>query len=294
MAENNSPQFCNFAFSDNQFCFLLKEIYTRTLTGFVFIVAVIGSVLLHPLVFFILFSAVTYLGLQEFLKLSPVESSPQNNRVYFAGGMLVYFLTALMGLGYIHLQFAYLLLMVFFLVFVFELFRKDEDSRQRIGTWFTGFVYIALPFGLMNSLFVTGNLEGFRTDILIGLFIIIWTSDVFAYLVGSRLGKHKLFERISPKKTWEGSLGGLLFALLAAYILSLFYTLFSLTEWMILAVIIVLTGALGDLIESMLKRQAGLKDSGTLFPGHGGVLDRFDAVMFATPFVFVYVNLISL
>ncbi|MCF6171080.1 MAG: phosphatidate cytidylyltransferase [Bacteroidales bacterium] len=271
----------------------MKEIYTRSLTGFFFIVAVIGSILLHPLAFFIVFSGFTYVALLEFLKLSGVGDGPEKNRAYFASGMLVYFLTALMGLGYLDLQFAYFLLLVFFFTFVFELFRKQNTSRKRVGAWFTGFVYIAIPFGLMNSLFVTGNVEGFRTDILIGLFVIIWTSDVFAYLVGSWLGKHKLFERISPKKSWEGSIGGLLFALLAGYILSLFFHHFSLANWLTLTVIIVVAGALGDLIESMFKRQAGEKDSGSLFPGHGGVLDRFDAVMFATPFVFVYVNLIS-
>ena len=198
-----------------------------------------------------------------------------------------------MGLGYLDLRFAYIILLIFFLTFIIELFRKHNASRERIGTWFMGFIYIALPFGLMNSLFVTGNIEGFRTDILIGLFIIIWSSDVFAYLVGSWIGKHKLFERISPKKSWEGSIGGLVFALLAAYILSLIYPNLTLPEWFTFAVIVVVTGALGDLIESMLKRQAGVKDSGTLLPGHGGVLDRFDAVIFATPFVFVYINLIS-
>lgn len=271
----------------------MKEIYIRTLTGIFFIVAIIGSILLHPLAFFIVFSAFTYVGLAEFLKLSTVNDGPEKNKVYFASGMLIYFLTSLMGLGYLDLRFAYFLLLIFFLVFVFELFRKKDASSQRIGTWFTGFIYIALPFGLMNSLFVTGNIESFRTDILISMFIIIWSSDVFAYLVGSWIGKHKLFARISPKKSWEGSIGGLVFALLSAYILSQIFHQLTLTQWLLFAIIVVLSGALGDLIESMLKRQAGVKDSGTLLPGHGGVLDRFDAVLFATPFVFVYVNLIS-
>ena len=271
----------------------MKEIYIRTLTGIFFIVAVIGSILVHPLAFFIVFSAFVYVGLAEFLKLSTVTDGPDKNKLYFVAGMLIYFLTALMGLGYIDLSFSYFVLLIFFLVFVFELFRKQNASRERIGAWFTGFIYVAIPFGLMNSLFVTGNIEDFRVDILIGMFIIIWSSDVFAYLIGSWLGKHKLFERISPKKSWEGSIGGLVFAMLAAYLLSLFFSQLTLTEWFIFALIVVVTGALGDLIESMLKRQAGVKDSGTLLPGHGGVLDRFDAVLFATPFVFVYVNLIS-
>lgn len=271
----------------------MKEIHIRTLTGIFFILAVIGSILVHPLAFFTIFFGFTFIGLIEFLKLSPVADGLKRNAGYLISGMLIYCLVALMGLGFLDLRFAYLLLLIFSATLILELFRKQNASRERIGAWYTGFIYIAIPFGLMNSLFITGNIVGFRTDILIGLFIIIWSSDVFAYLVGSWIGKHKLFERISPKKSWEGSMGGLVFALLAAYILSLFYQQFTPLQWMIFAVIVVVTGALGDLIESMLKRQAGVKDSGTIFPGHGGVLDRFDAVLFATPFVFVYVNLIS-
>jgi len=271
----------------------LQEIQIRTLTGIFFIVAVIGSILVHPLAFFLVFAGFTFIGLVEFLKLSPITDGLKRNAGYFISGMLIYCLVALMGLGYIDLRFAYLLLLIFSMTFILELFRKQNASQERIGAWFTGFLYIALPFGLMNSLFITGNIEGFRTDILIGMFIIIWSSDVFAYLVGSWIGKHRLFERISPKKSWEGSIGGLVFAMFAAVILSLFYQQLSLLQWLIFAFIVVVSGALGDLIESMLKRQAGVKDSGTIFPGHGGVLDRFDAVLFATPFVFVYVNLIS-
>lgn len=155
----------------------------------------------------------------------------------------------------------------------------------------TGIIYISVAFGLMNSLFYYGGVDNVRIGVILGLFILTWSSDVFAYLTGSMFGKHKLFERISPKKTWEGSFGGLVFALLAAYILSIFITDISLLRWLVLAVVIVISGTLGDLVESMLKRNAGVKDSGTIFPGHGGVLDRFDAVIFATPMVFVTINL---
>lgn len=143
----------------------------------------------------------------------------------------------------------------------------------------------------MNALFLTPQVDDYFSGLLIGLFVIIWSSDVFAYLVGSAIGKNRLFERVSPKKSWEGSIGGLSFALLAAYILSLIYPQISLVNWLVLAIIIVIAGTFGDLVESMLKREAGVKDSGTILPGHGGVLDRFDATIFAVPFVFVYVNL---
>ena len=128
--------------------------------------------------------------------------------------------------------------------------------------------------------------------LLIAVLVIIWCNDILAYLTGSFFGKHRLFERISPKKTWEGFAGGLIMALVAAFILSLFSSTLSVIEWLILALIIVLTATIGDLSESMLKRYAGVKDSGNLMPGHGGILDRFDAVLFATPFVFIYFKLL--
>lgn len=255
-------------------------------------VAVIGSILLHPLAFFGLMLVFAFITLNEFFILSETNNGRKQNIPYFVFGILFYIIVGLIGLGYIDIRFAYFLLLMVPLTIVFELFRKTNATWLRIGTYFAGFLYIAIPFGLMNALFIIPGQEGFSKALLIGLFIVVWSSDVFAYLTGSMFGRHKLFERISPKKSWEGSIGGLIFALIAAYVLSLFYKQLDLTHWLILAVIIVITGTLGDLCASMLKRIAGVKDTGTLFPGHGGVLDRFDATIFATPFVFVYINLI--
>jgi len=224
--------------------------------------------------------------------LSGNNNGRKQNVPYYLFGILFYIIIGLIGLGYLDIRFAYFLLLMLPLTIVFELFRKTDASWLRIGSYFTGFIFVAIPFGLMNALFIIPGFEGFSTAILIGLFVLVWTSDVFAYLTGSMFGKHRLFERISPKKSWEGSIGGFIFALIAAYILSLFYTQIGIVNWLILAVIIVVTGTLGDLCASLLKRLAGVKDTGTFFPGHGGVLDRFDATIFATPFVFVYINLI--
>jgi len=270
----------------------VKDIYIRTLTGVFFLAAVIGSIILSPLAFFGLFFVFAFLGLNEFFLLAGNNNGRKKNMVYYLLGMFVYSLTGLIGLGLIDIRYAYLLLLVFPVTIICELFRKTDSGWNRIGTCFAAFFYIALPFGLLNALFLMPDREGYIISVLIGMFVIVWSSDIFAYLTGSMFGRHRLFERISPKKSWEGSIGGLIFALLAAWILSLFFNELNLTGWLILAVIIVITGTLGDLSESMLKRQAGVKDSGNIFPGHGGVLDRFDATLFAVPFVFVYVNLI--
>ncbi len=271
----------------------LKEIYIRTLTGIVFLIIVIGSILLDPLAFLLVFSIFNFIGLKEFHKLAGFSNKPSSKATpeYYIFGILIYFIIGLSGIGYIDVRFSAVIFVILFIQIAIELYRKNPQWKN-ITILITGYIYIAVPFGLMNSLFFTGAIDKSQSGILIGMFVLIWTSDVFAYLTGSMFGKHKLMERISPKKTWEGSMGGLFFALIAAYILSIFVPQLSLVEWIALSVVIVISGTLGDLVESLLKRNAGVKDSGTIFPGHGGVLDRFDAVIFATPMVFVFINFI--
>lgn len=269
---------------------LLKDIYIRTITGALFLVAVIGSILVHPLAFFSLMLIFSVLGLNEFFILSGTNNGRKNNLMYYLLGTIFYVVIGLTGLGYLDISFVFLLILVFPLSIINELFRKSHASWLRVGTYFTGFLYISLPFGLMNALYFSPGLEQPSSAILIGLFVIVWSNDVFAYLVGSMFGKHRLFERVSPKKSWEGSIGGLVFALFASWILSVFYHQMDVWHWLGIAVIIAITGTLGDLSASLLKRIAGVKDTGNLLPGHGGVIDRFDAVLFAAPFVFVYLN----
>lgn len=270
----------------------MKDIYIRSLTGIVFLTVVIGSILLNPLAFLIVFSVFNFIGLKEFGRLAmPSKQSSSATTEYYIFGTAIYTIIGSAGLGYIDVRFTAIIFVILFIQIAIELYRKDPQWKN-IATIITGYIYIAVPFGLMNSLFYSGAIDQSQSGILIGMFVIIWTSDVFAYLSGSMIGKHKLMERISPKKTWEGSTGGLVFALLAAYLISIFVPQLNLFEWLILSVIIVISGTLGDLVESLLKRNAGVKDSGTIFPGHGGVLDRFDAVIFATPMVFVFINLI--
>ena len=127
---------------------------------------------------------------------------------------------------------------------------------------------------------------------ILGVFILIWTNDSFAFLVGTNIGKHKLLKRISPNKTIEGFIGGLIFTFIASFILAQQFTTLSLVQWIVIAGIVSIFGVLGDLIESMFKRQAGVKDSSNFIPGHGGFLDRFDSVIFAAPFIFIYLQLV--
>lgn len=179
----------------------------------------------------------------------------------------------------------YALASVFFSLlglFIAELFLHDEKPFNNLGHYILGQAYLSIPYTVLTALAMwTGEYSPNR---VFGLMWLVWTNDTMAYLVGSRIGRRKLFERISPGKTWEGMLGGLASTLIMSWTLSLILTDYTQIQWVILAVIISVMGTLGDLIESMLKRSTGVKDSGDFFPGHGGFLDRFDAFQFSLPF----------
>jgi phosphatidate cytidylyltransferase len=177
-----------------------------------------------------------------------------------------------------------------------------ERPFDSLAHTFFSILYTAAPFSLFPfAAFSHTGLEplvqmngvGFSPGIPVGFFLLLWTNDTGAYLVGSAIGKHRLFERISPKKSWEGFFGGMLLTLLVACLIGSWLGVADTTGWMIIAVIISLAGTAGDLLESMLKRSLGLKDSGTILPGHGGFLDRFDSVVVSFPLVYLYIALLG-
>lgn len=176
-----------------------------------------------------------------------------------------------------------------FIIMVVEMFVDDEHMLGNSGTTVLGMYYSAIPFTLLNYITIPLELPSFSPLLILGFIFIIWANDTFAYFTGSLIGKHKLYEKVSPGKTWEGFIGGLVFAILTGYLYSLFYPEVESIHWLVIAAIISVFGTLGDLVESKLKRKAGVKDSGKLLPGHGGILDRFDALIFSIPFVFVYI-----
>lgn len=190
---------------------------------------------------------------------------------------------------------------LFMIYMLIELFSTNEQPLTRIAYTIFGIMYISIPFGLLTLIPWGYNSDDFsrcvipiqqyKFELIFAILFLIWANDVGAYFVGKFLGKHKLFERISPKKTWEGSVGGLLTAILFTYLLYTYFGLFSVPKWMGLCVVTVVSGSLGDLVESMIKRTLNVKDSGTLLPGHGGFLDRFDALIFAIPFIYLYLSL---
>ena len=266
---------------------------TRILTAIVFVAVMLGGLYggLYPFVG--LFILITVLCLWEFIGLTLVAQNPTNIRHYkVAGtimGVLPVLITGIYKLGipadpFLFLKKATILSIPFvFLIFVRELFANTKEPFTNLAYLFLGIFYIGLPMSMLLLVGIEG--ETYLPNTIFGILLLTWANDSGAYLIGSKIGKTPLFPRISPNKTWEGSIGGAITALIAGFLLSLVFKEQSMFNWLIIAGLTIVFGSIGDLIESMLKRSKGVKDSGSFLPGHGGFLDRFDAFIFVVPFV---------
>ena len=281
----------------------MKNFITRTLTGALFVAVLVGCILYSSTTFSMLFALITGLAIWEFGTL--INNSGQaviNRPICGLAGVYLFLATA----GYSENMFGaeafvpYLLILIYLLVAELYLNRPNP-----MGNWaFTMMsqLYVALPFAMLSVLYFypVEVMQGGAYTVAItpllplSVFIFLWASDSGAYLVGSLIGKHRLFPRISPKKSWEGSIGGGLLALVAAWVLYTFFPIMTLPAWLGMALVVVVFGTWGDLVESLLKRQLGIKDSGNILPGHGGILDRFDSAMLAIPAVVVYLYTLAM
>lgn len=273
----------------------MQNLYTRTITAVFFTALIIGSLLLHPLAFAVVIFVMMMVGLLEFYRLAGSQEIYPQRVIGFIVGAVSYIIVALIALGIVSALYLPLLPVLILLFFVAELYRNKPNPLLNIAFSIFPVAYISIPFAmlvfLMNPV-VTGDQPHWH--LLFSFFFILWSNDTFAYLVGITMGKHKLSEKISPKKTWEGLIGGILFGLLAAFIISIFFKELTLWQWLLGALVINISGIFGDLSESLLKRHFQVKDSGNIFPGHGGILDRFDSVIFSAPVLFCYILLLNL
>ncbi len=268
---------------------------TRAITGAFFIAAIIAGVYFNAIISLVLFCLIVILGVDEFYGL--VKKSKTVNPIKFWGtissSILIITLTLAASTN-INSKYIAIPVLMLFLSFIFELYRKKETPFLNIAYTILGSIYIVIPFAMLYHLgyyAIGGFIDTYSFQIILGFFFMLWTNDTGAYLSGKFLGKHKLFERISPKKTWEGSIGGGILTIVIAYILSIYFTNLSLSNWIVIGILITIFGGLGDLVESMLKRSLNIKDSGNILPGHGGILDRFDGLLLAAPFVYCYLYL---
>lgn len=269
----------------------MNNFIKRTLTGIVFIVVMAAAIVIHPVAFGVLFLGITILGLLEFYRLVRSKDVIPNTITGLAGGITVYGLILLVAIHLLEPAVFMISLLVVPLVFITELFSFHEKPFANASHTLAGIIYIAVPFALLNLLYISDpSDENPRYLLVLGYFIIQWAYDTSAYLTGKSAGRHPLFERISPQKTWEGVLGGLVIGVLAAWFLSRYFSYLSPTQWIYMAIIIIVFSTFGDLTESMLKRSVRTKDSGKILPGHGGILDRFDGVLFSAPAVAIYIH----
>jgi phosphatidate cytidylyltransferase len=269
----------------------MSNFLKRTLTGAIFLVVMVGGIIWNFYSLAVLFFVIAMLGLDEFYRLLIKSGHEPNRKLGLLCGGTIFIVVAISKL--IGEQPAlYLSFVLISCIFFAELYRNKQNPFQNIAYTIIGIVYTVVPFALWVS-FLKNYSSDYNPHVLLGFFFLLWTNDTGAYLVGISIGKHKLWERISPKKTWEGFFGGLVLSVAVGYVISLFYPELHYILWMVMAVIVSCAGTMGDLVESAFKRSIDAKDSGSILPGHGGILDRFDGVFLSTPFVLVLLQLVQ-
>jgi phosphatidate cytidylyltransferase len=269
----------------------MKNLLTRTISGIVFIGIMVGCLLGGDIPYACLMLFLVVGMLSEFYALTLGRGQWAQKIIGMLCGVSLwidsFFLLKILSSVTNIVVFLMLLCVFVFLLLIFALFKQEQKPFLTVAYIVSGVLYIAVPLSFINMIGV------YDRAVLLGLFIILWSNDVGAYVFGmlfGRKGKHKLFPSISPKKSWEGFIGGVLTALAAGYALSsLGMMTYGLSHGLVIALLIAVFGVLGDLIESMLKRSVGVKDSGKLIPGHGGLLDRFDAALLALPVACIYI-----
>lgn len=241
--------------------------------------------------FMCIFGFALLMGLNEFYNLVDMGGFKPQRLTGYVLGISLFFGNAMMTFYDYPVRFLLLPLLCLFLIPPIELYRKREHPFTNIAHGFLGIIYVAVPITLLVNIVHPNDEIGYNPFFFAAFIQLILASDSGAYLAGSAFGKHKLFERISPKKSWEGALGGLLMSMAFAIGFSFFLDFLNIWQWIGLCIVTVVAGIYGDLVESLLKRNVGAKDSGTLLPGHGGVLDRLDSIILATPFAFAYLKI---
>lgn len=264
----------------------MKEFYTRIISGIFFVIIILTAIYFNVVSLFALLMVILVFTLNEYYNLLFKLKFLPYKLFGITSAVLVFTLNFLIAIKQIDQQFLVLNLFAISILPVIPLFYHTKSFVQSWASTLAAWLYIIIP---ISSLAFISQLTGKYEPILVmSVFIIIWAYDSFAYVCGSLFGKHKMFPDISPKKSWEGFFGGMLLSLGFVYFLAPLLEILSRGEWLILTIIIVLTATIGDLIESAIKRNAGMKDSGKFLPGHGGFLDRFDSLLFAAPFVYIY------
>ena len=272
----------------------MNETLKRAISGAVYIIILITSILYSLETFFLLFGVFLLIAVWEFCNLTQINKIFPLFLATISYGSVSYLQfhgTQISDNFYTGLLIASLTISIKCIIFLFN----DAENKIELSSKYLYLLgYVILPFIILTK--IAFGVSGYNPKILIGIFILIWTNDTFAYIVGKSIGKHKLLERISPKKTIEGFLGGMIFCILAGFLVAKYFILGKETAqyiWIGIAIIVSIFGTIGDLVESKFKRIANVKDSGNIMPGHGGILDRLDSVIFVAPFILLFYHILN-
>jgi len=267
----------------------MSSFWNRTIFGAIYILVLVFCILNGVYSFGILFFALSLFTVNEYCNLMSLTGNILNKKLILPLTALIFSFSFLSAFVFSSNKLIISAIPFFFIPFIIEIFSNQNQKRFNVSVYeISALIYVAIPFSLLNFISVFDG--KYTYQILIPIFILIWTNDTFAYLTGITIGRTKFFEKISPKKTWEGTIGGIIFTMIFSYFLNQFFPILTGKQWMLVAIVVSFFGIIGDLVESMLKRNLGVKDSGFFLPGHGGFLDRFDSLIFAVPFVFVVIS----
>ncbi|MGB0524127.1 MAG: phosphatidate cytidylyltransferase [Flammeovirgaceae bacterium] len=268
----------------------LPELTQRIITALVGGAFLLTAIIYTEWTYFIVFFLICMFSCLEFYKLLGLDGNLPLKTYGTLSSLFIYGLTFFIAKGILDTQYYLLIFVALSAVYLIKLYiKKDKSPFANIAFTFLGIIYVGVPFALMNlAVFYQGE---YRFEILLGALFILWANDTGAYFAGKNFGHRKLFKRVSPKKTWEGSIGGGILAVGIGVAVSFYFGVLPLWKWVSISVIIAVAGTYGDLVESLFKRSIRIKDSGKSIPGHGGFLDRFDGLLIASPFIVAFVRL---
>ena len=268
-----------------------SNLVQRAITSLVGAALILAALIYSDWTYFLIFGTILGMSQMEFYKLSGLDGMLPLKSFGTILGLLIFTLTFMVEKEYLPHEYLYLIFPLVSLTFFIKLYKKtDKKPFTGVAYTYLGIFYVAVPISLLN-LAVFSVDAVYHYEILIGCLLILWASDSGAYFAGTRFGKTKLFERVSPKKSWEGFLGGAFSAILVAFVISQYFTVLEDWKWLVIAGIIIIAGTYGDLIESLFKRSIEIKDSGSVLPGHGGFMDRFDGLLLSAPFITAFLKI---